>query len=66
MTRTPEQDRLVGYMPIVVRMGGISQGERKFAASIIAQDKRRALVPSSAQMRRMEQLVNRLLESAET
>jgi hypothetical protein len=58
--RTPEADRLVGYMPIVVRSGGISKDDRKFAASVIARDRKGSFVPSAKQEAWMRRLVDRL------
>lgn len=40
MTDPNETARLVAYMPIIVRDGGISDWERNFCASIISQDRK--------------------------
>ena len=59
MTAGPgEISVLLGYMPIVVRDGGISDWERKFCASIIAQNRRGPFRPSVRQIDAMRRIVH--------
>ena len=48
---------LVGYMPIIVRDGGISDWERKFCASITARHRRGPFTPSARQIDVMRRIV---------
>lgn len=57
MTRTPEADQLIGWMPVCVRAPGLSEWERKLCASIIAHSRRRAFVPSEKQVGAMRRIV---------
>lgn len=52
-----EIDVLVGYMPHIVRSGGVSAWERKFAASIIARTRKGAFRPSAKQLAHMRRIV---------
>lgn len=58
MTATAEVDRLLGYMPILVRDGGVSDWERKFCASIISRSRRSAFRPSEKQIAVMDRMVS--------
>lgn len=53
-----EIDRLLGYMPIIVRAAGVSEWERKFCASIIARSRKGAFRPSARQADVMARLVD--------
>lgn len=57
MTTTAEADRLMGYMPILVRDAGVSDWERKFCASMVRRSKRQAFRPSEKQVSVMARLV---------
>ena len=54
---TPETDRLLHYMPIIVRAPDITDWERRFCASILGAAKRRAFVPSPRQIATMGRIV---------
>lgn len=55
MTDANEVDLLVGYMPLCVRADTVTDWERKFCASIIAQTRRgrRPTAKQAATMRRI-------------
>lgn len=55
---TPEADRLMHWMPIIVRASGISDWERKFCASMIARSRARVFTPSHKQIAVMERIVS--------
>lgn len=58
--RTPgEINRLVGYMPIIVRASGVTEWERKFCASIISKSRSAKFTPSEKQCAVMDRLVNK-------
>lgn len=57
MSEQAEIDRLVHYMPILVRDGALTAWERTFCASIIAQDRRGPFRPSARQLGSMRRLV---------
>ena len=54
---TPEADRLMHWMPIVIRASGLSEWERKFCASMIARSRARAFTPSEKQIAVMDRIV---------
>lgn len=54
---SPEADRLLNYMPIVVRAADVSDWERKFCASMIARSRARAFTPSEKQIACMQKIV---------
>ena len=56
-TPANEVQRLLGYMPVIVRSPGISEWERTFCASIIRQGSQRAFWPSDGQARVMTRIV---------
>jgi hypothetical protein len=58
VTTTAEIERLVHYMPILVRDGGVSEWERKFAASIIHRSRRTSFVPTDKQIGVMKRMVD--------
>ena len=58
MTRSAEADRLIHYMPLVIRAPGLSDKAREFCATIIARDRRGAFTPSAGQMKWMRDLVD--------
>jgi hypothetical protein len=64
MTRTPEADQLIGWMPIAVRAPGLSEFERGFCISILGREKRGGLVPSEKQMGVMRRIVERVRAQA--
>jgi hypothetical protein len=53
-----ETDRLIHYMPILVRDGGVSDWEREFCASIIARSRRAGFTPSAKQIGVMSRMVD--------
>lgn len=55
---TAETDRLVHYMPIIVRSADISPWERSFCASIIARSRRSGFTPTEKQVGVMRRLVD--------
>lgn len=57
MTDQNETERLLHYMPIVVRGSTVTDWERKFCASIIAQS-RKGLRPSEKQIGVMRRIVD--------
>lgn len=55
---TAEADRLVHYMPILVRDGGVSEWERKFAATIINRSRNKnGFTPTAKQIAVMDRMV---------
>ena len=52
-----EVQRLLGYMPIIVRAAGITDWERQFCISITGRIKRGPITPSSAQIATMQRIV---------
>ncbi len=64
MTRTPEADMLIGWMPICVRAQGLSEFERGFCISILGREKRGGFVPSEKQIGVMRRIVERVREEA--
>lgn len=57
---TPEEiNQLLHWMPIVVRMSGLTDWERDFCASMIARGRARRLRPSRRQIAVMKRLVDR-------
>lgn len=59
MTDQAEIERLLHYMPIVIRDGALTVWERTFCASIIARQRRGRFVPTQAQIGTMRRLVER-------
>lgn len=59
MTRTPEMDNLLHYMPIIIRSAVLSEFDRKFCASVIGRSKRGHFIPSGKQLSIMRRLVAR-------
>jgi len=57
-----ETDRLLGYMPIVVRADGVSDWERKFCASIISRQRGKSFAVSEKQARIMNRIVSAFQE----
>lgn len=57
MTTHGEVDRLLIYMPIITRAGGINEWERKFCISIAGRMKRGAFVPTEKQIATMKRIV---------
>lgn len=58
MTTTAEADRLVHYMPILVRDGNVTEWERKFAASIIHRSRsKNGFTPTAKQIAVMDRMV---------
>lgn len=55
---TAETERLVHYMPILVRDSGVSEWERNFAASIIARSRRSNFEPTEKQINVMSRMVD--------
>lgn len=55
---TAETDRLVHYMPIIVRSADISPWERSFCASIIARSRRSGFTPTEKQVCVMKRMVD--------
>jgi hypothetical protein len=64
MTRTPEVENLLGWMPIAVRAPGLSEFERSFCISICGRIKRGAFTPSEKQLAVMRRIVARVREEA--
>jgi hypothetical protein len=64
MTRTPEADMLIGWLPICVRAPGLSEFERGFCISICGRIKRGAFIPSEKQIAIMRRIVARVREEA--
>lgn len=64
MTRTPEADNLLNWMPVCVRAPGLSAFERQFCISILGREKRGGFVPSEKQMGVMRRIVERVREEA--
>ena len=61
---TAEADRLIGYMPIVIRASGLAPWERKFCATIISRTRRGAFTPSPKQLAVMARIVDGFLSRA--
>lgn len=60
---TAEVDRLVHYMPILVRDGGVSEWERKFAATIIRRSRgKNGFTPTAKQIAVMSRMVKAFQE----
>lgn len=59
-----EIDRLLGWMPEVVRSAGLSRWERTFCASMIARTRRPTYTPSDRQVGHMQRLVGAFLAVA--
>ena len=57
MTSSAEADRLLHWMPMVIRAPGLSPEERKFCASMIARNRRGGFRPSQKQCAWMGKLV---------
>lgn len=64
MTTRAEIDRLLHWMPIVVRDGSLSDWERQFCASMIRRDRAGRFSPSARQARVMRGIVDRVMRSA--
>jgi hypothetical protein len=64
MTRTPEAENLIGWLPICVRAPGLSDWSRKFCASIIARNRRGGFVPTEAQLVVMRDIVGKVRAQA--
>lgn len=62
----PRTDRLLHWMPIIVRSEGISDWERKFCASVIARSRsgKGPWEPSERQLGVMRRLVDRFVREA--
>lgn len=58
MTTAAEIDRLLHYMPILVRDGGVSDWERKFCASMVAAQRRKGFRVSAKQIAVMARIVS--------
>lgn len=64
MTSSGEVQRLIGYMPIVVRSETPTEWERKFCASMIRQNNRGAFDPSEKQISIMQRIVSKFQKDA--
>lgn len=64
MTRTPEAESLLGWMPVCVRAPGLSEFERAFCASVIARSRKGGFSPSEKQLGVMRRIVDRVREQA--
>lgn len=62
MTDQAEAERLIHYMPILVRDGNVSDWERTFCASIIHKSRRAGFQPSEKQIGVMKRLVDTFQE----
>ena len=60
-----ELDRLANYMPIIVQADGVSDWERNFCASMIAQDRKGTFDPSYKQIAVMKRIVRDFQTRAE-
>ena len=58
MTPPAEVDRLLGYMPIIIRAPDISDWERQFCISIVGRIQRGAFCPTDKQIRVMTRIVD--------
>ena len=58
MTAPAEVDRLLGYMPIIIRAPDISDWERQFCISIVGRIRRGAFCPTDKQIRVMTRIVD--------
>lgn len=54
-----ETDRLLHYMPIVVRSACVTDWERTFCASMVGKGKRQAFAPSQKQIGVMRRIVEK-------
>lgn len=53
-----EVAQLLGYMPIIMRSGGISEWSREFCVSIVGRCKRGAFTPTDKQIGVMRRMVS--------
>ena len=54
-----EADNLLNYMPHAVRSGSVNEWERKFCASMIARQNRKAFRPTEKQIKTMAAIVEK-------